>query len=55
MVLFVLLYIGCCLLVAYLARDRMFGFVGFFILSFLLSPLLMFLVYLLGMPSSRGA
>jgi hypothetical protein len=55
MTLFVLLYIACCLLVAYLARDRLFGFVGFFILSFIFSPFLMFLVYLLGMPRGRSA
>jgi hypothetical protein len=55
MPLFVLLYIACCLMVAYLARDRILGFVGSFVLSFIFSPFLMLLVYLLGIPRGRGA
>ena len=55
MVLFIFLYTACCLLVAYMARDRIIGFVGFFILSFLFTPLLAFLVYLLGIPRGSNA
>jgi uncharacterized membrane protein YhdT len=55
MPLIVLLYVACCLMVAYLARDRISGFIGFFVLSLIFSPFLMLLVYLLGMPRGRSA
>jgi hypothetical protein len=48
-----LIYLACCLLVGYLARDRVIGFAGFFLLSFIFTPLVMFVVFILGM--RRGA
>jgi hypothetical protein len=38
----------CCVLVAFLARDRVIGFVGFFLFSLIFTPLIMFIVYILG-------
>jgi hypothetical protein len=47
MALLFLTYLVCCLLVAYLARDRVIGFIGFFVLSLIFTPLIMFFVFLL--------
>jgi len=44
----VLVYVGFCALVGYLGRDRAPGFSGYFVLSILLTPLVMALVLLLG-------
>jgi hypothetical protein len=55
MVLFFFAYLACCLLVGYLARDRIIGFVGFFLLSLIFTPLIMFVVFLLGMPRGTGS
>ena len=49
MVLFFLVYLLCCGLVAYLAHDCVIGFVGFFVLSLILTPFVMLLVFVLGM------
>jgi len=46
----VVLYLLLCLLVGFVGRNRKIGFAGFFVLSVLLSPLVMALVYLLGTP-----
>lgn len=44
------IYAALCLLVAWFGRKRQIGFAGFFVLSVLLTPLIMMLVYLLGAP-----
>ncbi len=49
--LFLTIYVVLSLLVGFIARDRWIGFVGFFLLSLFVSPLIMFLVYLLGAPA----
>jgi hypothetical protein len=46
----ILLYAGLCALVGYLGRDRSVGFAGYFVLSLLLTPLVMALVLLVGAP-----
>ena len=46
----ILLYAGLCALVGYLGRDRAVGFAGYFVLSLLLTPLVMALVLLVGAP-----
>ena len=43
-----LAYVGLCALVGYLGRDRTVGFAGYFVLSLLLTPLVMALVLLVG-------
>ena len=48
MVLLFLVYVITCLLVAYLARDRIIGFIGFFLLSLIFTPLVMLIVFVLG-------
>ena len=53
--LFFVVYLACCLLVGYLARNRVVGFVGFFLLSLILTPLVMFIVFLLGMPRNAAS
>lgn len=53
--LFFTLYLICCLLVGYLARDRMTGFIGFSVLSFVFTPVVMFVVYALGMPRDSAS
>ena len=46
----VALYAALSLLVGYLGRRRSIGFAGFFVLSLLLSPIVMSLVLLVGLP-----
>ncbi|ACB75237.1 hypothetical protein [Opitutus terrae] len=41
-----LLYIGICCLVAYLGRERKFGFWGYLLASLLLDPIIGFLLVL---------
>jgi hypothetical protein len=41
-----LLYIGLCSLVAYVGRDRKFGFWGYLLASLLLDPIIGFLLVL---------
>ncbi len=41
-----LLYLGLCSLVAYLGRDRKFGFWGYLLASLLLDPIIGFLLVL---------
>jgi hypothetical protein len=55
MVLLFFTYLACCGLVGYLARDRIIGFVGFFLLSLIFTPFIMFLVFLLGMRRGTGS
>jgi hypothetical protein len=43
-------YLLLCLLVGFIGRNRQIGFAGFFVLSIVLSPLVMTLVFLLGAP-----
>lgn len=43
-----LLYAALCALVGYLGRNRSVGFAGYFVLSLLLTPLVMALVLLVG-------
>jgi hypothetical protein len=43
-----LAYVGLCALVGYLGRERTVGFAGYFVLSLLLTPLVMALVLLVG-------
>lgn len=45
-----LVYACICALVGYLGRNRAAGFAGFFVLSVLLTPLVMALVLLVGAP-----
>jgi hypothetical protein len=44
----VLVYVALCALVGYLGRERAAGFSGYFVLSILLTPLVMALVLLVG-------
>lgn len=44
----VFVYVGLCALVGYLGRERAAGFSGYFVLSILLTPLVMALVLLVG-------
>jgi hypothetical protein len=46
-------YVAGSLIVGYVGRNRQIGFAGFFVLSLLLSPVVMFLVYLLGNPRAE--
>lgn len=41
-----ILYIGCCALVAYFGRDRKFGFWGYFAASMVFLPLIGLLLVL---------
>lgn len=41
-----LVYIGLCLLIGYIGRDKKFGFVGNFLVSLFLSPLIGLIVWL---------
>jgi Na+/proline symporter len=50
MLALVAVYLVLCLLVGFIGRNRQIGFAGFFVLSILLSPFVMALVYLLGTP-----
>jgi hypothetical protein len=43
-------YVVLSLLVGYLGRGRSIGFAGYFVLSLIISPLIMALVLLVGMP-----
>ncbi|WP_395663499.1 hypothetical protein [Aestuariivirga sp.] len=44
----ILLYVSLCAFVGYLGRERAVGFAGYFVLSLLLTPLVMALVLLVG-------
>lgn len=44
----ILLYVGLCGLVGYFGRERAIGFAGYFVLSLLITPLMMALVLLVG-------
>jgi hypothetical protein len=44
----ILAYVGLCALVGYLGRERSVGLAGYFVLSLLLTPLVMALVLLVG-------
>ncbi len=46
MIVISLLYIGLCSLVAYLGRDRKFGFWGYLLASLLLDPIIGFVLVL---------
>ncbi|EGV28388.1 hypothetical protein ThidrDRAFT_3843 [Thiorhodococcus drewsii AZ1] len=46
----VILYLAFCVYVGFLGRDRVIGFSGTFLLSLILSPLVMALVVLLTRP-----
>jgi hypothetical protein len=46
----VILHVALSLLVGYLGRARSIGFAGYFVLSLLLSPLLMGLALLISLP-----
>lgn len=48
------IYLLLSLLVGFVARERAIGFIGFFVLSLLFTPVIMFLVYLLGAPARRA-
>ena len=41
-------YLASCLLVGYIGRDRLAGFWGFCLLSFILTPLVMLIVLVIG-------
>jgi hypothetical protein len=43
-------YLIASLLVGFAGRGRQIGFAGFFVLSLLLTPLVTYLIYLLGAP-----
>lgn len=40
MIVLIILYLGLCTLVAYLGRDRKFGFWGYLVASILLDPII---------------
>ena len=46
----IVLYFALSLLVGFLGRGRSIGFIGYFLLSLIVSPLVMALVLLVGMP-----
>jgi hypothetical protein len=50
---FVVLYFLACALVAFAGRGRRIGFLGFFILSIFLSPIIALLVVILSAPVSE--
>lgn len=45
------LYIAACALVGYAGRSRRIGFLGFFLVSILLTPIIALLILLLSAPS----
>ena len=47
-------YVTACLLIGFVGRGRQIGFAGFFVLSLLLTPVVTFLVYLLGAPRANS-
>ena len=49
LVVFLLLYLAACCLVAYVARDSIIGFAGYLVLSLVLTPFVMLLVFSLGL------
>ena len=53
MPVFALIYLALSIIVAYVGRRRKIGFAGFFVLSLVLTPLVMILVYLLGAPRAQ--
>ena len=55
MVSFFFVYLACCCLVGFLGRDRIIGFIGFFMFSLLFTPFIMFLVFILGMRRGTGS
>ena len=42
----IIIYLGLCILIAYIGRNRKFGFWGFFFSSLLITPMAGFLAYL---------
>jgi hypothetical protein len=54
MLAFVLAYLIACLLVGFVGRKRQIGFAGFVVLSLLLTPVVTFLIYLLGAPKANA-
>lgn len=46
----ILIFLLICLAVGWIGRDRQLGFVGTFLISLLLSPLIALLALLLGRP-----
>lgn len=51
---FIALYVALSLLVGLLGRRRTIGFVGTFVLSLLLTPTVMALVLMMGLPRERA-
>jgi len=50
-----LVYIGLCLLIGYIGRDKKFGFVGNFLISLFLSPLIGLIVWLVQSDATKEA
>ncbi len=48
-----LLYVLTCLAVGYLGRDKNIGFLGFFLLSFFITPIASLLILLIGADHPR--
>lgn len=46
----IVLYVALSILIGFLGRGRSIGFTGYFVLSLLISPIIMALVLLVGMP-----
>ena len=51
----VLLYVGLCVLIGYIGRDKKFGFVGNFLVSLLLSPIIGIIVWLVQPDAAKPA
>jgi hypothetical protein len=51
LVILIILYVVFCLITGYLGRERRMGFWGAFIVSLLITPLLMVLILILFGPS----
>jgi hypothetical protein len=49
----ILAYVLVCLLVGWLGRDRQIGFSGVFVMSLVITPVVMCLVLLIGAPKEK--
>lgn len=50
----ILLYLTACAVCGFMGRNTTFGFVGHFLMAFLLTPLVDFVVQAVGRPSAQA-
>jgi hypothetical protein len=50
-----IIYLGLCVLIGYIGRDKKFGFIGNFLISLFLSPVIGLIVWLVQSDAEKKA